>query len=220
MILSVIKKLVLLVLLSGCLSAGPALAEELLLIDDFENDLSRWNEEVFSGRNDFRLVMDASGSKVLQVASHDSASALIHEIEFSPAEYPLLRWRWKIEATVPSGNARTKEQDDYPARIYVIFPHFFKPFSRTINYIWANKLEIDEVVPSLYFSRSVMVAVESGDQRAGEWVEEKRNLLEDYRRIFGEDPVSVGGIAIMTDSDDTGESARAWYDDLRLQKAD
>ncbi len=218
--MSALGRILLFVLLVGFFSAAPGLAEDVLLIDDFEDDLSGWYEEIFSGKNDFRLTEDDGSNKVLQVSTRNSASALIHEIEVSPIDYPLIRWRWKIAATIPSGNAKKKSKDDYPARIYVIFPHFFKPLSRTINYIWANQLKINEVVPSPYFSRSVMVAVESGNQRAGEWVEEERNLLEDYRRIFGEEPTLVGGIAIMSDSDDTGESALAWYDDLRLLKTD
>lgn len=204
----------------GILFLSSGAAADSILIDDFETDLSRWEENSFQGKNVYRLVLEANGNRALQVDSQDSASALIQNIEFDPVAFPRLRWRWKISSVLPSGDARVKQKDDYPARVYVIFPHFFKPLSRSINYIWANRLNVGEVVPSLYFQRSVMLAVESGNQLAGEWVEEERNLLEDYRRVFGEDPPLVGGIAIMTDSDDTGESARAWYDDLQLLKAD
>lgn len=217
---SVRQRLLLSVLIFGLIGLDSGIAAEPLLIDDFENDLSRWEIVDFSGRNDFQLVSGADGNQVLQVSSLNSASALIHEVEFDPAEFSLLRWRWKIEKTLVSGDARVKEKDDYPARIYVVFPHFIKPFSRIINYIWANKLAIDDVVQSPYFYRSIMIAVESGNQRAGEWVAEERNLFEDYQLVFGEDPPDVGGIVIMTDSDDTGESARAWYDDLQLLRAD
>jgi hypothetical protein len=61
-----------------------------------------------------------------------------------------------------------------------------------------------------------MVAVESGDGNAGRWVDEERNLVEDYRRAFGENPPMVGAVAIMTDTDNTGEHAVAWYGAIRF----
>jgi hypothetical protein len=59
-----------------------------------------------------------------------------------------------------------------------------------------------------------MVVVESGDTHAGRWVEERRNVREDYRLLFGAEPPEISGVAIMTDSDNTGESATAWYGDI------
>jgi hypothetical protein len=50
----------------------------------------------------------------------------------------------------------------------------------------------------------------------GQWLDEKRNLLEDYRKRFGEDPPKAGAVAIMTDTDNTGEQAVAWYGPVRL----
>ena len=41
-------------------------------------------------------------------------------------------------------------------------------------------------------------------------------LEEDYRRAFGEDPPRIGAVAIMTDTDNTGEEAVAWYGAIRF----
>ena len=193
-------------------------AQESLLVDDFEGDLGLWQVQTFVGRTQYELVSDGS-SKVLHATSSAAASGLIKQLEFDPNQYPRLQWRWKIEAVLASGDARTKEGDDYAARIYVIFPHWIKPLTCTINYIWANRLPKGEALPNSYFSRAMMLAVESGNQRAGEWILEERNLVEDYRRLFGEDPPLAGAIAIMTDTDNTGEHAQAWYDDIRLLSA-
>jgi hypothetical protein len=62
-----------------------------------------------------------------------------------------------------------------------------------------------------------MIAVESGAAKAGTWVEERRNIVADYRRAFGGAPPRIGAIAIMTDTDNTGGSAEAWYDDIRIE---
>jgi hypothetical protein len=55
-----------------------------------------------------------------------------------------------------------------------------------------------------------MVAVESGDENAGDWVTEKRNVYEDYRRLLGEDPPEIGDVSLMTDTDNTGGEATAY----------
>jgi hypothetical protein len=135
-------------------------------------------------------------------------------LDLQPQAYPILHWRWKVADTIPGGDARHKTTDDYVARIYVVFPHWFFPMTRTINYIWANQLPQGEAIPSSYTSRSMMLAVRSGRQHRGEWLEEQRDVLADYRRLFGEEPAKIGAIAIMTDTDNTGQSAQAWYDDI------
>jgi len=62
----------------------------------------------------------------------------------------------------------------------------------------------------------MMVAVQSGPPHVGEWMEERRNVLEDFRKFFGEDPPTVGAVAIMTDTDNTGEQTIAWYGPISL----
>ena len=59
-------------------------------------------------------------------------------------------------------------------------------------------------------SNARMVAVESGDENAGDWVTEKRNVYEDYRRLLGEDPPEIGDVSLMTDTDNTGGEATAY----------
>jgi hypothetical protein len=60
--------------------------------------------------------------------------------------------------------------------------------------------------------------VESGDEKAGTWVSEERNIREDYRRFFGEEPPRVGAVAVMTDTDDTGDEVTAWYGDITISE--
>ncbi len=63
-----------------------------------------------------------------------------------------------------------------------------------------------------------MIAVESGEKNVGKWVSEERNVFEDYKKLFGGEPPEAGGIAIMTDTDNTGESATAWYGPIRIMR--
>jgi hypothetical protein len=192
--------------------------EQSLLIDDFENGLNpAWKEKVFKDRTGYRVVRDATGN-VLQAESHGAASALILERKIDLQEFPVLSWRWKVANILAKGDARRKDGDDYSARVYVVFPHWYFPKTRTIVYIWANKLPLGAIVPNPFTSNAVMVAVESGEDHVGKWMAESRNVLADYRAIFSEDPPLAGAVAVMTDTDNTGGSAVAWYDDIRLKR--
>jgi len=192
------------------LAAGP------LLIDDFISGLSaRWEKKIFKGETVYAQVVEA-GRPAVKAESRASASALIYRISLDPKTYPRLSWSWKIVRTIGKGDERTKAGDDYAARVYVVFPSNFFWRTRAVNYIWANRLPRGAFLPNAYTGNAVMVAVESGDGNAGGWIDEERNLTEDYRRAFGEDPPKIGAVAIMTDTDNTGEEAVAWYGAIRF----
>jgi hypothetical protein len=202
------------ILVSTALASGG----EVLRIDDFEEGLSpRWEQRSFQGETTYRVVAD-NGGQVLRAQSQGTASGLVFKKEYRLQDYPLLSWRWKVRGIIPQANERTKSGDDYAARVYVIFPHWFFPKTRTISYVWANTLPQGAAVPSPYTGNAMMVAVESGTEKVGEWQIARRNVLEDYRNLFGAEPPAVGAIAIMTDTDNTGASAEAWYDDLQIVK--
>jgi hypothetical protein len=192
-----------------------SMATDVIELGSFSSSgLSGWSEKSFQGTTDYRIV-EEEGRKVLFAKSENSASGLIFDTSFDPQEFPILSWRWKVSDTISKGDSRSKAGDDYAARIYVVFPHWFFPKTKTLNYIWANQLPKNSSQLSVYTSNDMMIAVESGSAKAGEWVTVQRNLLDDYRQAFGEEPAKVGAIAIMTDTDNTGETAEAWYGDIK-----
>ena len=152
----------------------------------------------------------------VKATSRASASALYYEINFDPRDYPILTWRWKVDRVLTKGDALKKEGDDYAARVYVVFPSFLFWRTRAINYIWANKLPRGQIVPNAFTSNAMMIAVRGGSGEVGRWGEEKRNIVKDYQRCFGQDPPSVGAVAIMTDTDNTEEEAMGWYGPIRV----
>lgn len=184
----------------------------------------------------YELVSE-NGTQIVRAEANASASGLISRLSVDPGESLILRWRWKVSNVYDKGDARTKAGDDYPARIYVAFEFqpgkagFFERAKRktvevlfgeelpgnALNYIWANKLPVDTVVPNAFTDRTMMIAVNSGADQAGEWVTVERNIVADYREAFGEEPPRIVGVAIMTDADNTGESATAWYGDVALK---
>lgn len=193
----------------------PAHAEELGVARFGSEGLEGWESKTFKGQTSYQLVEDG-GRTVLRAQARGTASGLVKKISFEPTQYRYLKWSWKIEKTIANGDETTKRGDDYAARVYVIFPGRFFWQTRALNYIWANRLPREEFVPNAFTSNAMMLAVESGSARSGQWLSVERDILADYRRVFGEDPPKAGGVAIMTDSDNTGSEATAWYGDITL----
>ncbi len=181
-------------------------------------DLSGWEEQTLRGKKKSVYTLVKEGERtVLKAESSGSASGLINKTGFDPRQLPVLRWSWKVNGILKKGDERTKGGDDYAARIYVVFPRTFFWQTRAINYIWANRLPKGASAPNVYAPKNVkMIAVESGAANAGKWVHEERNVYADYLKLFGEEPPRAGAIALMTDTDNTGEEALAWYGDITL----
>ena len=185
----------------------------------------------------YELVTD-DGVQVVKATADNSASGLIARLSLEPGESLILRWQWKVSNVFDRGDARKKSGDDYPARIYVAFEFqpdkagFFERAKRktvevmfgetlpgnALNYIWANRLPEQSIVANAFTDQTMMVAVNSGPEQTGEWVTVERDIVADYREAFGENPPRIVGVAIMSDADNTGERATAWYRDLVLEQ--
>ena len=198
-----------------CLAASPASSEEIAVSRFAAEGIKGWESKSFKGTTEYRIVQE-DGRTVLKAHAKSAASGLTKKIKFNPQTYRYLKWNWKIAGTIASGNEKTKQGDDYAARVYVVFPGRFFWQMRALNYIWANKLPKGEFVPNAFTSNAILLAVESGASKAGQWVSEERDILADFRRFFGEDPPEAGAIAIMTDTDNTGAEATAWYGEITL----
>jgi len=182
-----------------------------MVIDDFTHGLSpKWQRKSFQGETLYTLTNDGPFT-ALKAVSNNSASGLFYKIEYKPSQYPTISWSWKIDHTLAKGDARTKEGDDYAARVYVVFPGFFFWQTKALNYIWANRLPKGKFIANSHTANAVMIAVESGPQKAGVWLHEQRDIVKDYQKAFGKMPPKVGSIAIMTDTDNTASQAKAWY---------
>ena len=131
-----------------------------------------------------------------------------------------------------------KSGDDYAARIYITFAQdpdhlsFFQrarmgaikmiygqaPPAAALAYVWGNRAEVGSVHPSPYTNRLQMIVVESGPDHLNNWRMARRDIVKDFQRAFGNDPPRISGIAVMSDTDNTGESATAWYGDMVLHR--
>ena len=185
----------------------------------------------------YEIVKD-EGGVVVKAVSQSSASGLTKEVRIDPKEYPVVRWRWKIDHVLNGSDVALKAGDDFPARLYITFEYdpekvsFGKKLKYkagraifgdipigALNYIWETKTPIGTIVENAYTDFAQMIVVESGPQKVGMWVVEERNIYEDYKRAFGEEPPMINGVAIMTDTDNTKEQATAYYGDIVFQRS-
>lgn len=234
------------VVLAAAVVAAPAVLQRLV-VGDFSAARAGdplgadWAPLAFEGRpgpTTYRLVEDA-GVTVVAARAAGTASALMHPLDVDPLAWSRLRWRWQAETLPQGADIGRRAGDDYAARIYVTFAYdaadvgLFErarfellrlryghyPPRAALNYVWDVHAAVGTVTPNAYTGRVAMVVVESGAARLGEWVEEERDLVADFRRAFGYAPPRISGIAIMTDADDTGSLAAARYGDIELLAA-
>lgn len=173
-----------------------------------------WQTKSFSGETHYSLEK-INGQLALRAVSNAAASGRYREIDIDLNKTPVLNWSWMVDNTIANLNERTKAGDDYAARVYVVFSGgmaFWR--TRAINYVWSSSQSINTHWSSAYTDHVRMIAMQSGQKRLGEWVNERRNVRADYRRLFGEEPGKLNAVAIMTDTDNSGASASAWYGDI------
>lgn len=202
-------------LLISLFMVSGAAASELKVGDFSAGDLTGWEEKTFKGKTVYTLVPD-NGKTVLQAQSRKAASGLVRKMSIDLKKYPVLKWSWKITAPLKGEDVTAKKGDDFAARVYVVFPRSFWR-TRAVNYVWSARMPKGSSAPSPYTGNVMILAVESGSENAGGWVSEERDVYEDYRRLFGEEPPTAGGVAVMTDTDDTGEETTAWYGDIIMR---
>ncbi|HXF65875.1 MAG TPA: DUF3047 domain-containing protein [Burkholderiales bacterium] len=197
----------------------------------------RWTLSRFKKPTQYELVAQ-DGRTVVKASARSSASGLVHRLRVDPRTYPLLTWRWKVDSLIAGADNTQKHAEDSPVRVVVSFEGdtaklpladriFFDnvrlltgqqlPYA-TLMYIWENRAPKNALIPNPHTSRIRMIVAESGRERVGSWQEVTRNVYEDYKRAFGEEPGVITAIGIMTDTDNTGENVHAYYGDIVFRR--
>ncbi|MBI5211085.1 MAG: DUF3047 domain-containing protein [Elusimicrobia bacterium] len=187
-------------------------------------------------RTSYRLEREGEDWFVVARSSAEG-TGILKGVSLSVKEFPILSWRWMVDRVIAKGNGRKKSGDDFAARVYVSFLYepekagMFKRFAykaarsrfggyppdSALIYVWDSREKVGATFDNAHTGRARMIVLESGEGKAGRWVEERRDVRRDYLDAFGSEPPPVSFVALMTDTDNTGESATAWYDDLVFQ---
>ena len=185
----------------------------------------------------YALVRDNElGATVLEGSANAAAGALIYRFDGDARVNSILRFKWKAGGLIASSDPRTKNGDDYVARIYVTFAvdpdragvkekaenavanalYGETPPHAALSYVFTHKAALGAVITSPFTQRVKKIVVDADPASVGKWKSFTRNIYDDYKRAFGEEPTRISGIAIMVDTDNTGETTSARFGDVTL----
>lgn len=168
-----------------------------------------------------KVALERVGDRVaIRLKSTRSSFGVHRSLEFDIREYPYLQWAWRVDQIPPKGDGRRSETDDQAAQLYVVFPRFPAMLrSQIIGYVWDSAAPKGTVFDSPSSSLVKIVVLESGPEKLGRWVLESRNVLEDYRTLYGGNPPKVGRVYLSINSQHTDASAESWFADIVFTKA-
>ena len=200
--------------------------------DELPRNWHPWKLSQFKSPSHYELV-DEAGGIVVKANAQASASGLIHFLDVDPHATPLLNWRWKVMDLNPTETSA----DDSPVRIVVsfagdldklsfsdrLFYDSFRLFAgqqlpyAALMYVWGSRTPKEGIVPNRYTSRIKILAVENGRGKLGSWQAVTRNVHEDFKRAFGEEPGTIISVGILTETDDDRRPMEAYYGDITFR---
>jgi hypothetical protein len=147
---------------------------------------------------DLEIVAD-NGRPSLRLRSNGGNSTISRDLRASVdlKETPVLQWSWKVMTLPGGGHACQKSTDDQAAQVYVVWlraPESVR--SRIIGYVWDSTAPPGTICKSQKTSTVTYIVL-------------RRNVIEDFRAIYGEAPDNPSALSLSIDSDDTRSSADA-----------
>lgn len=234
-----IQQLAMLIIVSALFSWSSLQAAEptVLFREDFTT-LDRWMPFTFPKiRTHSTYTIEREGGRsYLRAESKASASAIVYTDVFDVTQYPMIRWRWKVGNLYEKADATTKKGDDFPIRIYIMFAYDpetagrweaitygfarslygdYPPHS-SLNYVWSSREHAGRIITNPYTDRAKDILLRKGPALVGTWQDEEVDILDDYQAAFGTKPPQKARIAVMNDSDNTGESSVSWVDYIEV----
>jgi len=202
------------------LTASLAGADDRLVIADFSAGVDAagvpkgWQVKEKSGKADLKVVKDGDVHAVL-FRSTDTSFSLQKEVKVDIKQYPILSWKWKTVKQPKGGDFRKSKTDDQAAQLFLAFSK-----TRAIVYIWDTTapqglMESTSPVP---FMTVKVVVVRSGPAELGKWITETRNVYEDFKKFYGDEPPAVNGVRLQINSQHTATSAESLFADVVFKK--
>lgn len=177
--------------------------------------------------------------EALEVRAESSASLLRRPLSIAAGDLGAIRFSWKVPTLMPQADLARREVADAVVRVVLSFEgdrsrlsardHMMSELAllmtgeplpyATLMYVWDPVRATGSVITNPRTDRIRKLVVESGTARLNQWLDYARDVRADYRQVFGEEPGRLVGVALMTDSDNTGSHVRAWYGPVELDGA-
>ena len=174
---------------------------------------SGWEKQNWgSPKYDFTIV-DLDGRRALHMKSSEEGSTISKDVKgkVDLRKTPFLEWSWRPVVLPKGGNSCRKEVDDQAAQVFVVwrrFPELVR--SRVIGYVWDSTLPVGTTCKSEKTPTVTYMVLRSGANELGKWVTERRNIREDFRKLYGEDADNPDALSISIDSNDTKSESESY----------
>ena len=194
---------------------------DCLVIDTFADSQvgqfpAGWRARKDSGKVTYS-VQEESGLRFLRAISNGLGIQAGREYEWDLTKYPVLAWSWRPRLFPQGGDERESSKNDSALAVYMTVPHSRISGPKAVKYIWSERVPVGTRLTSNMGLTQVLVLRAGAPASREQWVEERVNALEDYTRLFGEPPAAKpGGVAVLTDADDTRSRAEGDYASLRV----
>jgi len=173
-----------------------------------------------SPKYDFK-VEEENGRPVLHMKSDNEGSTISRDVKgkVSLKDTPVLEWTWKVVTLPKNGNSCKKATDDQAAQLFVVWPRFPEAVrSRIIGYVWDTTLPIGTVCKSEKTGTVTYIVVRSGSDDLGKWMSERRNVVEDFTKVYGERPDNPAGVSISIDANDTNSVSESFMGAIAFRR--
>ena len=242
-------RLLVLLVLAGCASVpddeltwSARLAQTLPLEDGTVVEVASFSRQrmdgwepfvIFSGNTptDYRLDGEA-----LHAESREGGSAFWRKIRIDVRRHPVMEWRWRVPRDAAGAASRRSPpvrvslgfhgdtakldvDDRVKMRMAKAMTVHGLPYA-SLLYVWRTDLPEGTLYSHPQTGRVRYIVVESGRARVDRWLTVRRNVREDFRRAFGEEPGDLVSVGVMTDYGDDGSPRRAQYGDITFRAAE
>ena len=165
----------------------------------------------------YRVAQDTDSVRFLAARANGHSIMIGLDRPFNPAQYPYLRWRWRVRQLPNGGDERSQTTNDSAAGVYVIFPGRLPFMPRVLKYVWSATAPVGTREPSPAYGSTKIIVLESGAAaEPGAWRTATVNVKRDYAMLFGKASPAAKGIGLLTDANDTGSAAAADYTGFEL----
>ena len=202
----------------------PAISEEkkdILVVDRFSSGANEkgipqgWAQEKDLGPQSKISVGQDKDIHFVHLSSVNDAFGIKKDLSFDIRKYPYLTWRWKATRLPKGGDIRKRDTDDQAGQIYVLFPKFpAMANTRSMGYIWDAVTPVGTSGTSTAYSKMKYVVLQSGAEKLDQWIWETRNVYEDYKKYFQEDPPQAGAVLLYINTQHTQSSGEIYYGDI------
>lgn len=206
--------------------AATAGAADQVVVEDWKDKLGAtgippgWQKQNWgSPKYDFK-VEESDGRAALHMKSANEGSTITRDIKdkVQLKATPILEWSWKVVTLPKAGNSCKKATDDQAAQIFFVWPRFPEAVrSRIIGYVWDTTLPAGTICKSEKTGTVTYIVVHSGTADLGKWVSERRNVFEDFQKIYREAPDDPSAISVAIDSNDTDSAAESYIGPIVLK---